>query len=108
MVSDLSGFMLIRATYTWDYEYGLPCIVVFVRELFRHLIYHGLIAGLAGFLCCDVLFAYAPRPVTHRAGALRGKGPKSPLCIGYSPADGLSVEFEGWATVCRLSLVGLA
>ena len=31
---------------------------------------------------------------------------QSPAYIGYSPADDLFVEFEGWATLCRIASVG--
>jgi len=81
VVSDLSGFMLIRATYTWDYEYGLPCIVVFVRELFRHQQYHGLIAEMVGPPAPVVggEFVTSARLAPRRS--TRGQRPKDPSVL---------------------------
>ena len=36
----------------------------------------------------------------------KGQGSKVPyMYLGFRPADDLSVEFEGWATLCRIALV---
>src|SRR3954451_11805288 len=35
-----------------------------------------------------------------------GHGSKVPLCLGFRPADGLSVELEGWTSAYRIASVG--
>ena len=89
----------------------LPCFIVFVRGLLRRQQYRSLIAGK---WCCLVFFARAcvwylqllllPGHVrTVRSTA--GLGSKVPAYLGVRPTDDLSVEFEGWATLCRIALV---
>ena len=78
-VDDLSGYMPIRTTSTWDYGLGPLCCSL-VRWLFRSQQYHGLIAriGRAGrTLVGTDEFASPASLVPCRS--TKGKGPKS-LC----------------------------
>ena len=85
---------------------GSPRFIVFVRELFRRQQYRGLNAGKWSSL--RVLLSYLlmlHRPCTHRSeyGRVRVQ---NPAYLGFRPADDLSVEFKGWATLCRIASCG--
>src|SRR3954462_10341211 len=36
----------------------------------------------------------------------KGRGSKVPLCLGFRPADGLSVKLERWTATYRIASVG--
>src|SRR3954463_7584369 len=46
-----------------------------------------------------VRFTVQPRTVQE----YKGRGSKVPLCLGFRPADGLSVELEGWTVAYRIA-----
>src|SRR3954470_16659226 len=104
-VDDLSGSTCpIRTTSTRDYGVG-PLRCSLVRWLFRRQLYLGLIAGLgpptsgSGRWVC---FTGKPRTVQE----YKGRGSKVPLCLGFRPEDGLSVELEGWTATYWIASVG--
>src|ERR1043165_8293806 len=51
-----------------------------------------------------VCFTGQPRTVQE----YKGQGSKVPLYLGFRPADGLSVELEGWTPAYRIDSVGCA
>ena len=82
---------------------GSPRFIVFVRGLFRRQQYRGLDREVVFFENVAVLFAYAS-PVSHAPFGVRRVRVQNPTYLGFRPADDLSVEFEGWATLCRIAL----
>src|SRR3954466_1078266 len=60
------------------------------------------------FACAECLiwislnFTGQPRTVQEYVGV----GVQSLAYLGFRPADGLSVELEGWTTLCRIASVG--
>src|SRR3954467_13200036 len=91
----LVAFCLIRTTYTWDKEYGLPCIVVSFEGLQTSAV---PLADCREVVCLIrargvVLFAFAcASPASHVPWrSTFGLGSKAAY-IGYSPADDLSVD----------------
>ena len=106
-----SGECLERATAHYalpprgNYEYGLPCFTVSFEDSSDT----SSTAACAGkWSSLRVLLSYLlvlRRPASHRTeyGRVRVQ---NPAYLGVRPADGLSVEFEGWATTCRIASVG--
>ena len=74
---DLSGYMPIRTTSTWDYDVG-PLRCGLVRGLFRRQQCCGLIAGkwcgllLLQRVCYICYLLLLHRPLTHHAGVHSG------------------------------------
>src|ERR1041385_537766 len=104
-VDDLSGSSCpLRTTSTWDYGVG-PLHCSLVRWLFRRQLYLGLIAGLGP--PTPVVGGGSASPASHvLCRSTKGRGSKVPLCLGFRPADGLSVELEGWTSAYRIASVG--
>src|SRR3954464_11250417 len=98
---DLSSHWLVRTTSTWDYGVG-PLRCSLVRGLFRRQNYRGLrrdwtaYSGSGRWAC----FICQPRTVQEYVGV----GVQGPEYLGFRPADGLSVELEGWTSAYRTPL----
>src|SRR3954465_15505873 len=100
---DLSGYMPIRTASTWDYGVG-PLRCSLVRGLFRCQLYLGLIAGHGPLT--PVVGSGSASPASHvPCRSTKDRGPKF-LYLGFRPADGLSVELEGWTSAYRIASVG--
>ena len=107
-----SGECLERATAHYalpprgNYEYGLPCVIVSFEDSSDV----SSTAACAGKWCCllraRVVFAYASPASLAPCRSTVGQGSKVPAYLGFRPADDLSVEFERWATACRIASVG--
>src|SRR3954471_1395554 len=87
---------LVRTTYTWDKECGLPCIVVSFEGLqtsavprvdCREMVWSSL--RLSG-VCFAICFCFTGQSRTVQEYVRVGV--QSPAYIGYSPADDLSVD----------------
>src|SRR3954471_6923470 len=102
-VDDLRGHWLVCTTSTWDYDVG-PLRCGLVRELFRHQQCCGLIAGL-GPLTPVWEVGLLHRPATYHAGVQRTRV-QSSFVLRIRPADGLSVELEGWTPAYRIDSMG--
>src|SRR3954466_15097523 len=102
-VDDLSGSSCrIRTASTWDYGVG-PLRCSLVRGLFRRQQYRGLRRDWTAYSGSgrSVCFTGQPRTVQE----YKGQGSKVPLYLGLRPADGLSVEPEGWTSAYRIASV---
>src|SRR3954466_14858088 len=104
------AFGLERTTYAWDKECGLPCIVVSFAGLQMSAVPRAdcrevVLSSLARAVCVvfSICFCFTGQSRTMQE-YVRVRV-QSPAYIGYSPADGLSDTFEGWAALCRIALV---
>src|SRR3954471_8448853 len=93
-----------------NYELWAPLLRSVVRGLFRRQQYRGLRREvvlsyfLARWCLIWICFNFTGQPRTVQEYVRVGV--QSPAYLGFRPADGLSVEFEGWATLCRIASVG--
>src|SRR3954467_12447040 len=101
---DLSGYMPIRIASTWDYGVG-PLRCSLVRGLFRRQQYRGLRRDWTAYSDSGRWVCFTGQPRT--AQEYKGQGSKVPLYLGLRPADGLSVEPEGWTSAYSDSLGGV-
>src|SRR3954467_4270561 len=89
----LVAFCLIRTTYTWDKEYGLPYIVVSFEGLQTSAVPRADCREVRCLLwlelCCFwLLLPGHPRTVQEYVRV----GVQSPAYLGFRPADDLSVD----------------
>src|SRR3954463_3501146 len=90
-------------------SYGLLCFVVSSEDSSDV----SSTAACAGKWCClifsrgGVLFGFSLTSPASLAPcrSTSGLGSKGPSYLGFRPANGLSVEFERWATKCRIASV---
>ena len=88
-----------------NYELWAPLLHSLVRGLLRRQQYRGLRQEVVLFENVAVLFAYAS-PASLAPFGVRRVRVQNPTYLGVRPTDDLSVEFEGWATLCRIALCG--
>ena len=74
---DLSSLWLVRTTYTWYKEYGLPCIIVLFEGLQTSAVPQAdcrevVLSSLAAVVCFGFSLILLHRPATHRAGVRTG------------------------------------
>src|SRR4051812_7583105 len=92
-----------------NYEFWAPLLHSIVRGLFRRQQYRGLRREvvlsylLARWCLIWICFNFTGQPRTVQEYV--GVRVQCLVYIGFSPADDLSVEFERWATECRIALV---
>ena len=98
---DLSSHWLVRTISTWDYGVGPLRSGPF--EGASDTSFTSACAGIgppysgSGRWVC---FTGQPRTVQD----YKGQGSKVPLYLGFRPADGLSVELDGWTSAYRTPL----
>src|SRR3954465_4253382 len=103
-VDDLSGSSCpLRTTSTWDYGVG-PLRCSLVRGLFRRQQYCGLRRDWTAYSSSGRWVCFTGQPRTMQE--YKGQGSKVPLYLGLRPADGLSVELEGWTSAYWIASVG--
>src|ERR1041384_6377600 len=102
-VDDLSSHWLVRTTSTWDSGVG-PMRCSLVRGLFRRQQYCGLRRDWTAYSGSGRWFCFTGQPRTVQE--YKGQGSKVPLYLAFRPADGLSVELEGWNLAYRIAAVG--
>src|SRR4051812_46178143 len=100
---DLSGYIPIGTASTWDYSVG-PLRCSLVRGLFRHQQYRGMRRDWTAYSGSGRWVCFTGQP--HTMQEYKGQGSKVPLYLGFKPADGLSVELEGWTSAYRIASVG--
>src|SRR3954464_11427154 len=100
---DLIGYMPIRTASMWDYGVGPLCCNL-VRGLFRRQQYRGLIAGIGP--PTPVVGGGSSSPATHAPCRSTKDRVQSSYVLRSRPADGLSVELEGWTSAYRIASVG--
>src|SRR4051812_38512334 len=93
-----------------NYELWAPMLRSVVRGLFRRQQYRGLRREvvlsyfLARWFLIWICFNFTGQPRTVQEYARVGV--QGSAYLGLRPANGLSVEFERWATECRIASVG--
>src|SRR3954470_13537410 len=100
---DLSSHWLVRTTSTWDYGVG-PLRCGLVRGLFRCQLYLGLIVGLGPLT--PVVGSGSASQASHVRAGVQKTRVQSSFVLRSRPADGLSVELEGWTPAYRIASVG--
>src|SRR3954471_9366209 len=92
-----------------NYELWAPLLRSVVQGLFRRQQYRGLRREvvlsyfLARWCLIWIWFNFTGQPRTVQEYVRVGV--QGPAYLGIRPADGLSVEFERWATKCRIASV---
>src|SRR4051812_32012311 len=105
-VDDLSSLLAYTHYLTWDYGMG-PLRCSLVRGLFRRQQCCGLIGGKWCCLCwcsCGICFCLRFPGQSRTMQEYVRVGVLGSAYIGFRPADGLSVELEGWTSAYRTPL----